>query len=426
MNNMNNLKSLQSLIEELNLSNSSNDKKEVLKKYSECKSLLFFIYNPFFKYNITSDNLKKRYDLVLETPTNIPNIEQLLEKLYKREVTGHEAIKLVNRFIEENQYFAELIYKIVDRDLEIRIGIKGINDVFENLIPEFSVALANSYKDRQHKVNLEKEDFYVSRKLDGCRNISIIDCDGEITFFSRAGKEFLTLDTLKKDIRKLNLTSVVLDGELCLVDDNGNENFQDVMKQINKKNHTIQTPRYKVFDILTTEEFLTKKSKEILTNRLNRINFEGSICIEKLEQIKVHSKEELNSLNEEAISNGWEGLILRKNTVYEGKRTNNMLKVKQFFDAEYKVLDIELGEMDDGHGNKINVLSNIIIEHKGNKVGVGSGFTIEERVRFYNNPAEILNKEVTIQYFAESLNQKGEYSLRFPVIKVIHGDKREV
>jgi DNA ligase-1 len=103
-----------------------------------------------------------------------------------------------------------------------------------------------------------------------------------------------------------------------------------------------------------------------------------------------------------------------------------MLKVKQFSDAEYKVIDVELGEMDDGHGNKIKVLSKIIIEHKGNRVGVGSGFTIEERVGFYNNPEEIVGKEVTIKYFAESVNQNGGCSLRFPVIKSIHGEKREL
>lgn len=332
---------------------------------------------------------------------------------------------MVNRFIKENIQYKELIYKIIDRDLEIRIGIKGINDVFENLIPEFSVALANKYRDYANKVNLIRDDWRASRKLDGCRCIAVIDENQNVRFYSRQGKEFLTLGILRTDIEGLSLKNIVLDGEICLVDSQGNENFQDVMKQITKKEHTIQNPRYKVFDILTTEEFYSKKSKLILTERLSRIDF-CDVCIEKLQQRRVVSQEELNTLTEEAISNGWEGLILRKNTFYEGKRTNNMLKVKQFFDAEYKVLDIELGEMDDGHGNKINVLSNIIIEHKGNKVGVGSGFTIEERVRFYNNPAEILNKEVTIQYFAESLNQKGEYSLRFPVIKVIHGDKREV
>jgi DNA ligase 1 len=40
---------------------------------------------------------------------------------------------------------------------------------------------------------------------------------------------------------------------------------------------------------------------------------------------------------------GHEGVMLRKNTGYEGKRSKNLLKCKKFFDAEYKVerMDIE-------------------------------------------------------------------------------------
>jgi ATP-dependent DNA ligase len=39
----------------------------------------------------------------------------------------------------------------------------------------------------------------------------------------------------------------------------------------------------------------------------------------------------------------WEGLILRKNTTYKGKRSKDLLKVKTFFDAEYQVVDVEMG-----------------------------------------------------------------------------------
>ena len=72
------------------------------------------------------------------------------------------------------------------------------------------------------------------------------------------------------------------------------------------------------------------------------------------------------------------------------------------------------------------VLSNVVIEHKGNKVSVGSGFSIEEREYYKNNPNEILNKIITVKYFEETQNQNGAWSLRFPTVKVIHGNKRTV
>ena len=70
-------------------------------------------------------------------------------------------------------------------------------------------------------------------------------------------------------------------------------------------------------------------------------------------------------------------------------------------------------------------MTNVIIEHKGNPVSVGSGFSIGDRQVYYNDPSKIVGKEITVQYFEESQNQNGEYSLRFPVIKVIHGNERK-
>ena len=38
--------------------------------------------------------------------------------------------------------------------------------------------------------------------------------------------------------------------------------------------------------------------------------------------------------------------------------------------------------------------------------------------------SKILGKTITVQYFEESQNQDGEYSLRFPVLKYIYDEKR--
>ena len=71
------------------------------------------------------------------------------------------------------------------------------------------------------------------------------------------------------------------------------------------------------------------------------------------------------------------------------------------------------------------MLSSVSIMHKDNKVSVGSGFSIDQRKYYYENPEMILGKEITVQYFEESQNQLGEYSLRFPVLKIVHGNKRD-
>jgi len=70
------------------------------------------------------------------------------------------------------------------------------------------------------------------------------------------------------------------------------------------------------------------------------------------------------------------------------------------------------------------MVSNITIEHKENEVGVGSGFSLDERKKYFKNPELLMGKTVTIQYFEESKNKDGEYSLRFPVVKHIYKSGR--
>ena len=150
--------------------------------------------------------------------------------------------------------------------------------------------------------------------------------------------------------------------------------------------------------------------------------------IDYLEQVPVSSFEELDALTVTASKKGWEGLMIRKNEVYQGKRSNDILKVKTFYDAEYKVVDTFTGPLryiNEGLEVEEEMLSGVAIEHKGNIVRVGSGFTIDQRKHLFKNPQDILGKTITVQYFEESKNQDGEFSLRFPVIKVIHGNERK-
>ena len=131
----------------------------------------------------------------------------------------------------------------------------------------------------------------------------------------------------------------------------------------------------------------------------------------------------------DAEDQGFEGIMVRKNSDYEGKRGWNLLKVKKFHDEEYEVKDIQMGMMrwiENGAEVEKEVLRNIIIEHKGCLVSVGSGFSKEEREHYHKNPNEILGKTVTVQYFEESQNQSGGYSLRFPVIKFVYENGRTV
>jgi len=424
-----NLDRLQGFIEEMESTSSNKEKLTILKKYSDdyfIVKVLKYTYNWYKKYGVHVRVLKKHSDLKKD---GYIDLFYLLDALDHRTITGHTAIAHVNGFISYlPEKYHDLIYRIIDRDLKIRANGRSINKVIPGCIPTFKVALANNYSPK--RVDLENEEWFGSRKLDGIR--CLIRKEGDtVTAFSRNGKEIETLGKILEEVKGLQ-GDFVLDGEICLVDENGKEDFQGIMKQIRRKDHTIDNPKYLVFDYLTLEEFDNAKGEDNpLGDRIQKakeIVGEGTF-IEVIDQEIVKTEERFAEMVKDAEDQGFEGIMVRKNSDYEGKRGWNLLKVKKFHDEEYEVKDIQMGMMrwiENGTEVEKEVLRNIIIEHKGCLVSVGSGFSKEEREHYHKNPNEILGKTVTVQYFEESQNQSGGYSLRFPVIKFVYENGRTV
>ena len=439
------LKQFGLMVEELSSTTSNNEKKDILYKWGgthpKLLNLMEYIYSDYKKYYITSKNCKKYNNNYGDSTGQhlchenyFGDLFTMLDNLNNRVWTGHEAISYVNGFVENHSEYEDLIWRIIDRDMKCRVSTSLINKVFPGTIPVFKVALADNYK--PGIANFEEEMWLCSRKLDGVRCLAIIDEDGDIKFYSRGGNEFLTLDNVKKDLKKLNLSSVVLDGELCIVDEDGNEDFQSVMKEINRKNHTIDNPLFQIFDFLTLDEFNSQEGEVELGMRLTFLRaalssdtYKGKPIqhLKVLEQLLIEDSDSFQVMFDQASENGWEGLMLRKNVGYVGKRSKDLLKVKKFYDEEYKVIHCESGPVryiKDDKEVEEEMLSNIVIEHKGNRVGVGSGFSIDQRKEFFEDPSKIMYKTVTIQYFEESKNKDGEYSLRFPVLKHVYQNGR--
>jgi DNA ligase 1 len=427
---MQELRDLQDFVNLSNQSNSNTDKKQAIEYYASnenVKSLLRYTYDTFKQYGVSSANCKKNSDLLGHSNT-YGSIFTLLDDLADRVCTGHTAIANVNRFILENRQYEDLIWNIIDRNLKTRSTISMINKVIPGLIPTFDVALASKYEPKN--CDFENEEWLASRKLDGVR--CIIRKEGnKINAFSRAGKEFLTLQKVLDDVSKIS-GNFILDGEICMMDSYGNEDFQGIMKEIKKKDHTIANPKFVIFDYLTLEEFDSKKGEQNLGWRIKMAHekcWGVDSTLEVLLQKKVNDVEHLSELISDADKNGYEGVMLRKNTGYEGKRSKNLLKCKKFHDAEYKVIDIEHDfnrVIVDGEEVEEMMLRNVVIEHKGNRVSVGSGFSHEQKRKYHANPENIMGKIITVQYFEETTNQNGTQSLRFPTVKHVFENGRNV
>jgi len=406
------------------------DKKKIIDSISDdefIKNVLYYTYNDNLKYYVTSKNCKKQMMLCDENDIH-DTIFDLLDDLNSRTYTGHDAIAMVNNFVSRHQHHGRLIFSILDRNLEIRASESVINKVIPGLIPTFEVALATKYEPRF--CDFENEEWLASRKLDGVRCIIRKEHES-VKAYSRQGNELTTIQKVLDDVA-LVPGNFVLDGEICLMDNKGNESFKGLMKQIKKKNHQIDNPKYVIFDYLTLEEFDTKEGTATLEDRY--INLQGCDLTETdtlslLEQHPIESHEHLNEIILAADDEGYEGVMVRKNTGYEGKRSKNLLKCKKFHDAEYKVVSCDFEQhriIKEGKEVLVPMLAQAYITHKGHEVAIGSGWSQEQRIKYEANPQELIGKTITVQYFEETTNKKGETSLRFPTVKHVYEQGRDV
>lgn len=372
---------------------------------------------------------------------NYSEFHKMLDILASRTITGNDAIALVegkiSEFVEED---AEILARIMDRNLKIGLSKDSFNKILGEAAPKkFEVTLAVNL-DKAKGVNPLDGTYYASRKCDGTRCIGMckkVDGKVDITFLSRGNKEFTTLDNVKPALtwylRDLPDGDYVTDGELCKVDENGDEDFQSIMKEIKRKDYTIKDPCYQMFDFCTLEEFEGKKKSVNFTGRYAQMqkmmNGNKFPEIRLLKQELIKTQEDFDRWTKYVDDGDWEGFMLRKDISFETGRSKNLLKVKKFMDDDFEVKDLECAEMTTAEPGIGNVTfygcKALLIEYKGNTVRVGSGLTKEQRIAWAKNPDLVIGKTVTVQYFETTKNQNGTYSLRFPILKWVYEGKRD-
>lgn len=385
----------------------------------------------------------KQYEVLdsgsLSIDSNYDMFHRLLDYLAERKLTGNSARQAVSDCIEKFRSCDQVwLARILDGNLRI-----GAGDTFAKntgKVEDYSCALANVLE-KTKNVDILDGTWLVSRKLDGCRLHAHIDIDkNTVSFKSRQGKVFTTLDNLKQPVLDFIKSSPelglrgkwVLDGEVCLIT-NDKEDFAGLMSVIRRKNYTIEHPHYKLFDLITEDEFQGKAESPNFSVRYDMLKMLASNydnpTISVLKQQRITDPETLNAWQQLREQFNWEGLMVRKDVPYEGKRTNNLLKIKPFRDDEYVVTGIIEGDItyNTTSGSEIiHGVSALTIEHKGNVVKVGSGLTRAQREAWVVNPSLIIGKTINVQYFEETVDKKtGEYSLRFPTLKYIYEHERD-
>lgn len=439
------------IINELKNTNSASAKVQILSKYINdvdvCK-LFKYVYNPYYLFGVTSKNLKKNNKLSeLEFYDNIFDV---LDHLISGKFTGNKAISLVNGYINQNFKHEDLLYDIIDRNLNIGMGVTQINKALGNIIPVFDVALAATF-DESKKARYGLENYIIEPKFNGLRLITIItynDGNIEIKSYSRKGKEFTTCKNINDELLEYYKQSkyfgknIVFDGEVCIIDPDGKENWNRAVSEAKKKNYTMVNPKYFIFDFLSLDEFSGITQSRNYSFRRDQMfrNFFGLDSMKKFKYLNItfatqYSQEKFDKLCKEYVETDlWEGLILRKDVSYKSGRSTDLIKFKLFKDAEYRVLDIEITEKpmlnDEGKMELTKCVGALTFKLENNSIcKVGTGMSDEQRLEWYYNPSLIIGKQILVKYKEKTkmLNADNEevWSLQFPVLLHVFEEDRD-
>jgi len=197
---------------------------------------------------------------------------------------------------------------------------------------------------------------------------------------SRGGKKWECSEHIEKQLEGVLPKGWVLDGELYL----HGATFQEITKLVKKLRTESVNIEYHVYDVPRTDE---DNKGEWDEHRMEALADFGDLCIDcesvtVVETYQANSEDDVYQLQSNFLENGYEGAIVREydGTYRFGYRSNSLLKVKNFMDEEYKIVDFTTGV-----GRFDGCIIWICETANGDRFKVVPQGTMEERQQTYYN-----------------------------------------
>lgn len=225
--------------------------------------------------------------------------------------------------------------------------------------------LAKTYQINQLPEAIEH--YSVTEKLDGIRAIwtgkDLITKQGNVI---RAPKGFTT-----------GFPANVIEGELWISRGLFQQTLSVVMKDKPSEQEWNEV-RFMAFDLPTSPLTYAERYKALKA----LISQSNNRSLDLIPQYPISSAVELAELLKKVTQSGGEGLMLNLSSgIYQAGRSNNLLKLKPYTDADAVVL-----QHFPGSGKLTGLLGSILVKNKQGKVfKIGSGFSVAER----STPPEI-------------------------------------
>jgi DNA ligase-1 len=295
----------------------------------------------------------------------------------------------------------------------------ALNEIDAQKKKFYEPMLAHNFKDRQDEL-VGNYPHFSQPKLDGIR--CVVRKEGDTLIGrTRNGKEIECIPHILKSLNGFFLAhpNAILDGELYNHD--LRENFNKITSLVRKQRPTKSAKMTdKAFAKKQTEyqERLAEAEDTIQYHvydapKINNVVNENQPFDFRMDELKaklmtnkhiilvetneVYSLGNLNSLYEQYLEQGYEGQMVRKSlSKYDNKRSTSLLKRKEFIDAEYKVVDINIG-----NGNRSGTAKHLVCYCPKTKTTFNSNIkgSFEYLKEIYDNRKDYIGKLATIKYF---------------------------
>lgn len=447
------MKEVSAIVRAIGTTSSYNDKLALLKKYEHTpglKEILKFIYNPYCKTGISDAKLSKADRLIGRGAARI-SWKDAIEYFSKHQTGSDADLVFAREFIGWTLDACgldamRLAEAMVTQNLKIGITATSLNKVFgKDFIPKTGCMLGTPYED----VGPFKTTWpcIVTEKLDGIRRVLVKE-NGVVRLYSRSGHEDDGLVDIIREAKYLP-DNFVYDGELL-----AEGLFKDSIA-LRQATNSIANSKgaktglsFNVFDMIPVDEFYAGKSKCTAMERKIRLGatlMDESIQVidenwrqhiaafgiyTDLQHIKpvpilgiVNNIQQVEPIVGYIWSEGGEGVMLNTSTgLYEIKRSKQLLKIKHTEEHVLTVVDIL-----EGTGKYEDAMGALVCEYTNARgivsyIGVGSGFTDDQRLHIYKNPALYIGRKAEIECFGESTNAQGLTSLNCPIFKRFVGE----
>lgn len=334
-----------------------------------------------------------------------------IKALTAREVTGQKAINQLGWILQncsvEN---AQVIERVIGRDLKCGVSESTVNKIWTGLIPTFDVMTC--HKDTSGIIFPA----FAQTKMDGAR--CHLYFDGKTaTAFARSGKEFKLFGALDEAAKLLMGSGDTIDGELLFLDADGKvldrKTSNGIANKANKGTISEAEAARAIFVVWDIVDFTSTIPYSVRLAALNKrfadifqVGFKTNMRMVK--SVVVNSHEEAIAFYDGERKLGEEGAILKNfKTLWVPKRTKDQGKMKAEEEADLEVIGWEFGT-----GKNSERMGNLVVATSDRKLtcGVGTGFSDGERDEGFN-----VGDIVTVRYNEIIKDKKSDtFSLFLP------------